>query len=81
MRGPDRRITSDLSGGLAGCTPRTVGHRNPGASGSVNRIFRLLVQSDPTTRTGFMIADAVRYMSVHSWTQWDSHGLSGTSSG
>ena len=31
--------------------------------------------------TGLMIADAVRYMSVHSWTQWDSHGLSGTSPG
>jgi hypothetical protein len=31
--------------------------------------------------TGLMIGDAVRYMSVHSWTQWDSHGLSGTSSG
>jgi hypothetical protein len=54
---------------------------NPGARGSVNRTFGLLVQSDPTTRTGFMIADAVRYMSVHSWTQWDSHGLSRTSSG
>jgi hypothetical protein len=26
----------------------------------------------------FMIADAVRYMSVHSWTQPDSHGRSGT---
>ena len=77
MRGPDRPPTSDLSPGLAG----TADHRNPGASGSVNRFFRLLVQSDPTTRTGFMIADAVRYMSVHSWTQWDSHGLSGTSSG
>src|ERR1039458_8093212 len=33
------------------------------------------------TGSWFMIADAVRYMSVHSWTQWDSHGLSGTSSG
>jgi len=73
MRGPDRRPASDLLG--------LAGHRDPAASGSVNRTFRLLVQSDPTTRTGFMIADAVRYMSVHSWTQWDSHGLSGTSSG
>src|ERR1017187_3304467 len=35
----------------------------------------------PATRPGLMIADAVRYMSVHSWTQPDSHGLSGTSSG
>jgi hypothetical protein len=26
-----------------------------------------------------MIADAVRYMSVHSWKQPDSHGHSGTS--
>ena len=30
-------------------------------------------------RAGFMIADAVRYMSVHSWKQPDSHGHSGTS--
>ena len=29
-------------------------------------------------RAGFMIADAVRYMSVHSWKQPDSHGRSGT---
>jgi hypothetical protein len=50
-------------------------------SGSVNRFFRLLGLSDSAHgdhMTGFMIADAVRYMSVHSWTQWDSHGLSGT---
>jgi hypothetical protein len=26
----------------------------------VNRFFRLLVQSDPATRTGFMIAGTVR---------------------
>jgi hypothetical protein len=39
------------------------------ASGSVNRVFRLLCPGDPPTAihpTGFMIADAVRYMSVHS---------------
>jgi len=39
------------------------------ASGSVNRIFRLPGLGDPPTAihpTGFMIADAVRYMSVHS---------------
>ena len=29
-------------------------------------------------RAGSMIADAVRYMSVHSWKQPDSHGHSGT---
>jgi len=29
----------------------------------------------------FMIADDFRYMSVRSWKQWDSHGLSGTSPG
>jgi hypothetical protein len=29
--------------------------------------------------TGLMNADAVRYMSVHSWKQPDSHGRSGTS--
>ena len=28
-----------------------------------------------------MTADAVRYMSVHSWKQPDSHGHSGTSQG
>src|SRR5260370_38217239 len=31
--------------------------------------------------TRLMIADAVRYMSVHSWKQPDSHGRSGTSPG
>jgi hypothetical protein len=36
------------------------------ASGPVNRRLRFLAQSDPATRSGFMIADAVRYMSVHS---------------
>ena len=41
------------------------------ASGSVNRLLRLLAQSDPATRTGLMITDAVRYMSVHSWKQPD----------
>ena len=30
-------------------------------------------------RTGFMIADAVRYMSVHSRKHPDSHGRNGTS--
>jgi hypothetical protein len=70
-RGNDQRRSLRISGAYG----------RIGASGSVNRTFRLLVQSDPTTRTGFMIADAVRYMSAHSWTQWDSHGLSGTSSG
>ena len=50
----------------------------------MSRFFRLLAQSDPTTTThptGPMIADAVRYMSVHSWKQPDSHGHSGTSPG
>ncbi len=42
------------------------GRRNWGTSGSPDRC------PGP---------DAVRYMSVHSWIQWDSHGLSGTSSG
>jgi hypothetical protein len=35
--------------GLAGSSPRTVGHQNPGASGSVNRLLR---------------PDSVRHMSV-----------------
>ncbi len=50
----------------------------------MNRFFRILAQSDPTTTTHPtrpMIADAVRYMSVHSWKQPDSHGHSGTSPG
>jgi hypothetical protein len=68
--------------------PRPVtaadGYRNSQRAVRVSRFFRLLGLSDPptaTTREGFMIPDAVRYMSVHSWTQWDSHGLSGTSPG
>ena len=54
------------SGRLAGSSPRTVGHRNPGASGSVNRLLR---------------PDSVRHMSVttamqgltaaHHQTVWD----------
>jgi len=61
--GDGRRNDQDRSLGSSGAYERI------GPNGSVNRTFRLLVQSDPTTRTGFMIADAVRYMSVHSWTQ------------
>jgi hypothetical protein len=38
----------------------------------VNRFFRLLVQSDPATRTGFMIADAVR---IYVRAQLDTVGL------
>ena len=37
------------------------------------------VRADPGHQAGSMIADAVRYMSVHSWKQPDSHGRSGTS--
>jgi hypothetical protein len=47
------------------------------ASGSVNR----RPEGDPNasaTAIQFMIADAVRYTSVHSWKQPDSHGLSRT---
>jgi hypothetical protein len=58
------------------------GHRNPGASGSVNRPLPLspppaIRPNAPSGRS--MIADAVRYMSVHSRKQPDSHGRSGTS--
>jgi len=57
-------------------------HRNPGTSGPVNRPLPLprpgrSAQMRP--QAGSMIADAVRYMSVHSWKQPDSHGHSGTS--
>jgi hypothetical protein len=57
-------------------------HRNPGASGSVNRPLPLPSPERSAQmhhRAGFMIADAVRYMSVHSWKQPDSYGPSGTS--
>jgi hypothetical protein len=48
----------------------------------VNRPFplplsRAIRSNAPPGRA--MIADAVRYMSVHSWKQPDSHGHSGTS--
>ena len=49
---PCRATTSDhqgSSGCLAGSSPKTVGHQNPGASGSVNRWLR---------------PDSVRHMSV-----------------
>src|SRR5450759_5862893 len=49
MQGPDRRTTSDRPGAWRALSPRTVGHRNPGASGSVNRWLR---------------PDSVRHMSV-----------------
>jgi hypothetical protein len=37
MRGPDPRPTSDLPWSPTGSSPRTAGHRNQGAKGSVNR--------------------------------------------
>jgi hypothetical protein len=58
------------------------GHRNPGANGSVNRplpLPRPERSAQMRHRAGSMIEDAVRYMSVHSWKQPDSHGHSGTS--
>ena len=75
-RWPPRPLASPSPGRRATATWR--------ASGSANRILRLLGPSGPPTATyptGFMIADAVRYMSVHSWKQPDSHGHSGTSPG
>ena len=57
-------------------------HRNPGATGSVNRPL-LLPRAERSTQmrhqAGSMIADSVRYMSLHSRKQPDSHGHSGTS--
>ena len=59
---------SDFQGGtVSGARPAgECGHRLRQAGGSVACL------------AGFMIADAVRYMSVHSWKQPDSHGRSGT---
>ena len=54
MRGLDRPTANDRPAGLAGSQPRTVDHRNPGASGSVNRSFS---------------PESVRYMSVTSVVQ------------
>jgi hypothetical protein len=74
-----------MFGGLAGgSSQETEGRRNPGAGGSANRFF---LSPHPQRSghaahpAGLMIADAVRYMSVHSWNQPDSHGHSGTSPG
>jgi hypothetical protein len=67
---------------LTGSSPRTASYRNQGASDSVNRPLPLpRPERSPQMRhrAGSMIADAVRYMSVHSWKQPDSHGHSGTS--
>jgi hypothetical protein len=58
------------------------GHRNQGESSSVNRPLpppRPERSAQMRHRAGSMIADAVRYMSVHSRKQPDSHGHSGTS--
>ena len=46
-----RQTTSDRPGSLAGSSPSAAGHRNPGASRSVNRFFRLNAPSDPPTST------------------------------
>jgi hypothetical protein len=83
MRGPHPGITGNLPATASPSSSRTTTATEE-ASGSVNRCLRPLAQSDPDHAdhpTGLMIADAVRYMSAHSWTQCDSHGLSGTSSG
>ena len=68
-------LTQSLPGALHTGSPKTVSHRIPGASGPVNHFFCLLAGHP----AGFMTADAVRYMSVHSWKQPDSHGHNGTS--
>jgi hypothetical protein len=57
------------------------GHRNPGASGSGKRPLPVPAperSAQMRPQAGPMIEDAVRYMSVHSWKQPDSHGRSGT---
>jgi hypothetical protein len=80
-REPDSRSTSNLPGNL------TALHRGRPASksrksGSVNRPLPLPRHERSAKmrhQTGAMIADAVRYMSVHSRKQPDSHGHSGTS--
>ena len=80
MHGPDRRPPVIFRG------PSGLFHRGRWAPKSRSKRFG--EPSAPAAgpewadhATGLMIADAVRYMSVHSWTQWDSHGLSGTSPG
>ena len=80
MRGPDCRTTSDRPG------PGGLLTEDGGSTKSRSKRFGEPLPPLPRPErsdhaTGLMIADAVRYMSVHSWTQWDSHGLSGTSPG
>ena len=71
--------------------PSFVDHLSPGVlTGTVlvqwrrfgeTALSRSLAESCPNRAchpTGFMIADTVRYMSVHSWKQPDFHGHSGT---
>ena len=81
-RGADSRSTSDLPGAWRAL------HRDGGPSKSRSKrvgeppAFRFLVPSNSAQmlrQAGLMIADAVRYMSVHSRKQPNSHGHSGTS--
>jgi hypothetical protein len=79
MRGADRRTTSDR--------PGPGGYLTEDSGPSKSRSKRFGEPRLPPSRpepsahadhpTGFMIADAVRYMSVHSWKQPDSHGHRG----
>jgi|HubBroStandDraft_4_1064222.scaffolds.fasta_scaffold865691_1 hypothetical protein len=74
MRVPDHRTTVVFRG------PSRLFAKDSQPSNSRSKrsgepLLRLLADHP----AGFMIADAVRYMSVHSWNQPDSHGLNGTS--
>jgi hypothetical protein len=83
MRGLDPAITGDRS-----CLACLSPDRMTTAAERIKRFGGALLPPSRPGRsahgdhpTGFMIADAVRYMSVHSWKQPDSHGHSGTSAG
>jgi len=74
LRKVHRRSIAGFPGGITtspGLLARAA-HQTVSRSGAITH-------PDPARETGFMIADAVRYMSVHSRKQPDSHGRSGTS--
>jgi hypothetical protein len=74
MRGPDRRTTV-IFRGPSRLFAKDGQPSNSRSKRSGEPLLRLLADHP----AGFMIADAVRYMSVHSWKQPDSHRHSGTS--
>jgi hypothetical protein len=67
--GPDRQLTPAFNIAWPGQRPD---------GGELLRSHRPGSRLPRPCQTAFMIADAVRYMSVHSWKQPDSGGRSGT---